>query len=1735
MLQRFFTIFTLTLFCLGIASGPAISSDASQDLVDQGRSLFFSNANPTYQNILDADVKFKDAVTADPTNQNARVFRAVTRMVGFALSPSAGSGYQNAADVISAMGIPIISDRLISMAAPYDEVPELGGLFNPPGTLPNGDEIRGVINKGLVGIINDALADLDVVTSNYALTLTGQEVDEISGIEVDYTDILFVKSALNAIKAVALVFSAYDLDAADANDLVALLNAGMADLPTDFINQFLTKYPDFLTLDATGSEQLDQAKAALQRSYDLLVAASQALAAELPGSQDNDFFVLEDEGDEMMLDNIINMFSEGLDSLTENRPMTVHPVVLNWQGTDSQENLFFIELEKGELGNGKVYRTEDMEFHGYIDGHTVWGDILSWDINDQSEISMILAYWGDHRIVLNGTLNDENGKITGTLSYQEFNGAEFDETRNNDFTADLTGEERDDLERVDFNAIFGNATAPEKEKLDIRDHLPEFDVMGEPLKDTLPEPVMNGFFPDFVNNAQVTEKLELEPGYHVFEIPKVTTPMAMDGDDADWPETAQVAEGLATWETNKGVDIVKVYLARDDNYLYCAMALAGDPVVVDFSNSVHYTVAFQPEEDIWWRDKYEFQAYYDNSDSGWKSRINYTDSQGQWYSGGAFDSTHVGAGTRFLEWKIPVNHIEKPLETFGGDWIDAYTWWDILPEGDWVDINARVSPVFDVPCTIAVPDHDSGNIYYYLSKSAQPPTDAGDAITGGYLNTPGAFALAGAPYSSEPLYLYVFWDRDENGILNAGDCTGEGTVTFNAQTKTYDSVFVEVDDQVPPDHIDAVNVKNVHCPDGQFRTYFDVDLGQGYRTWDIKQVIVTDPDGDQVQIWPAEGAEFDDPAGEDELSCLFYALPGSPKLGKYTFRVTTSDGLVGTMSDTQKDLITIPIVDTSRVRIETDSKTPIFRWPGVSAPGTGIAYRLEVSGVDVDYAFKTGRAWGMTTCTLPELMPGKIYKYRIRACDDSDWIAVDNRSHTDWITFTMDPVLTHGAVPAVDLDGWGAVKYAHVGQAPGLDLGVNVADHDGVSHDGSSHTVYALPVDEFGNQVVMEGGDTRVYLNFNAKKSEIKGHYSAWIDSGNFAEVFNLGAVGVKFVVVDPDGIQASVVDMLDSEPMTPPASINLSCEENGTTPKFSWHEVAGANRYRIRIYNVNGDGSRGDTILKWYTGNTTETTIPPGFLAPNTKYQYRLEAGNAHMGRFETDENITFPVRDDNGDYPAFATGSDSEAPFIQADTLGAATWHNDYMGVFLYFGIQVYDAQGVGNIDAVTVTLPDGTTKIPLRYEYDESDNCGVFNTDAFVPVQYGTYTFEATDKDGHTATTVTEILSQMPEYIHYPDASTITADVVDHTGVEFNWNDVPGPAFYRIEIYDKENNNVFNLDTTENQYALAPGFLKENEPYRFRITGRDQFFDQNVDHGAASPWSRNQGMLFKTGPAGSGGTHAPVIDENSSGAYIAYIQHPVTGEPSYGLNFSLDVEDQDGVPGNIKSVAVQGPAPGGLSCELGYHWEADGVRACYWGEIMFDSLADIPEGKYTFTVEDEDGNSTKFEDDLVKNPVPLVEYKVPAGEKTVGNDNPKIAWDAPEGGPYFYKVNVYRHWNNQVHSSGILNTTSYMVPHGLLSPGETYNYRIYVYEADPGVTEPDNVSIHGYFTAQRNYFKIPDEVEGFNLMDDIFEPLKTLVGNQGCLGVQGADADEDGKIGLPDILTGLQRLGDHRDTEN
>jgi hypothetical protein len=567
------------------------------------------------------------------------------------------------------------------------------------------------------------------------------------------------------------------------------------------------------------------------------------------------------------------------------------------------------------------------------------------------------------------------------------------------------------------------------------------------------------------------------------------------------------------------------------------------------------------------------------------------------------------------------------------------------------------------------------------------------------------------------------------------------------------------------------------------------------------------------------------------------------------------------------------------------------------------------------------------------------------------------------------------------------------------------------------------------------------------------------------------------------------------------------------TTPEFSWDPVPGANQYRVRIYNH--DHSK--TVWSGYTGSTAYT-MPPGGLMPNARYEYRIYARDTHSP-LEKD-NMSWTPASSEDYYRFYTTMGEDPNPFIDLSSNGVRIWNGDTTEPYLSFWIKVHDAQGVPEkIASVTVTLPDGA-EVPLYLDDAETGTRGIYRGHVYrEDIQPGTYTFRVKDRDGNTHSKDEELTVDLIGYPSRESLRPVHGSVIGGTAVDFGWEDVAGAAFYQVEIYDADYNRIYNFAATQSEYHLAAGFLEEGRLYRYRIVTRREFYTQNVDNGSSSPWSKNDLLTFLTTSISSG-VSDPRVDLDDRGVMVFQTLRPDTGAPAYGLSFRVRVIDEDGVPGNIASVSVA--YPDGIERFLRYDEKENASTATYRGWERFDDPAGIPQGTYTFTVTDFDGNSGSAEDVLTVNLLPVPSILDPLRDSTVNRLDPILSWD-DVAGAFAYRVGIYDGWSELIHSSGFLTQNRYRVPVGILAAGNTFSYRVEAFLEDPEI-DADNFSLTNLFYSQMSHFSVVPDVP-------LPQPDAGAITGVKWEDLNGDGRRDDGEPGLPGWTIFLDNNGNGR----
>ncbi len=174
----------------------------------------------------------------------------------------------------------------------------------------------------------------------------------------------------------------------------------------------------------------------------------------------------------------------------------------------------------------------------------------------------------------------------------------------------------------------------------------------------------------------------------------------------------------------------------------------------------------------------------------------------------------------------------------------------------------------------------------------------------------------------------------------------------------------------------------------------------------------------------------------------------------------------------------------------------------------------------------------------------------------------------------------------ISLASWGVFR-ADDPVSNNTEYFVMVTDSNGISDDGSDHTVKVQPPS--GNPLT---------LSFDRKINSTSAYYHL------FKSGTSPSNGGYVFTVTSSDARTASVTDNFVSNPLSAVNYQSIKVVEDGTAPVISWNPVPSAAGYRVNIYD-----STGDLYYFTYWTKAASIKIRPGGLQPYSQYRCRIHA----------------------------------------------------------------------------------------------------------------------------------------------------------------------------------------------------------------------------------------------------------------------------------------------------------------------------------------------------------------------------------------------------------------------------------------------------------------------------------------------------------------------------------------------
>jgi len=421
--------------------------------------------------------------------------------------------------------------------------------------------------------------------------------------------------------------------------------------------------------------------------------------------------------------------------------------------------------------------------------------------------------------------------------------------------------------------------------------------------------------------------------------------------------------------------------------------------------------------------------------------------------------------------------------------------------------------------------------------------------------------------------------QDFRGVMAAG--------------RWYEAAFLQVAVSpalLPGMPIDG-NVVYLRRPDNSFRTDIEIVVRQ-----DFSGKLPEDIDSISVSITDSNGIPRSLTLPQyrylEQFRDFWFSLDAPPKIGKYTFTVT-SKNFTGTTTDYQTVNRMIPLFDTDTFspangQILT-SKTPTFAWTPVEYPGTEIYYRLIIEELSGYRVYSTDRAQNRLSHTVPAdiLKPGRTYQWRVRAMDNAEWAEMQNRTDSPWLRFTMAQEFDDFRVSAqiynvresdnsfrthCDL----VIGDSFTGKLPGEIDSITITGPRGILPVKKDDFTYFPQLRVFW--IAMPG-------------SPGTGTYTFKVTSGS-----------MKASATDTQSVLRSL-PIPDTDLLSPANGQTLTSK----TPTFSWGAVEYPDAplyYRLEIWNPSLTER---AFASKPAKNMLTYTVPPGKLQPGRSYSWRV------------------------------------------------------------------------------------------------------------------------------------------------------------------------------------------------------------------------------------------------------------------------------------------------------------------------------------------------------------------------------------------------------------------------------------------------------------------------------------------------------------------------------------------------
>ncbi|KPA13365.1 hypothetical protein MHK_006434 [Candidatus Magnetomorum sp. HK-1] len=243
--------------------------------VKEGREYM---KDSSFEGAIKAKNSFEKALSIQPDHGEPLLFHAITRfapLLDVDTNYTPGLPIENLNELMDLYGVDKQGRDITDWLADYKRDDEMN--VTVPDTSPLFSEIQNYIQSVWISEIDAALNDLSSINDDFNLFIKKEEISDDceEDIEIDYGEVLLIKSALQLFKTACYMVISYDMDV-NLKEVLDKMYADIINVNIDLLN----KYHSLFMLIANGDHIGVDARTAFINAIDLYFESSAFIRSE---------------------------------------------------------------------------------------------------------------------------------------------------------------------------------------------------------------------------------------------------------------------------------------------------------------------------------------------------------------------------------------------------------------------------------------------------------------------------------------------------------------------------------------------------------------------------------------------------------------------------------------------------------------------------------------------------------------------------------------------------------------------------------------------------------------------------------------------------------------------------------------------------------------------------------------------------------------------------------------------------------------------------------------------------------------------------------------------------------------------------------------------------------------------------------------------------------------------------------------------------------------------------------------------------------------------------------------------------------------------------------------------------------------------------------------------------------------------------------------------------------------